>query len=394
MASTVNLLPTRDVLQDYQSRDYLLYADQILNSMLAGNPAGINNKNALPRGGNDFSVPFYGLQDLPTDSFQWMPIMEREPVLKQLRLCVKVPALGSFYLFAESNKRVADLIPNIELKVYELYRTFICVHKLQTEEGMDMPLSCAVGSVLQDHSLVSVQYARTAEAFSPEREQPLSPSYFPQEYPVRSPPREEVEETQTYRQGVKFRDAPPTKVIQNKEFSFSVSAKNLPFVEEIDPYAAEDQMLHYDNVWGAPVPLPRGEDSRPDAIPICSADRGDVPYDIIIEEEGGGVLHSRDFSVRSSVLDKKRGLFVFFVKIKKNSHYGRTRFIIKVKERKLKKRIAKDSRDHNGGYEQLDGLWARELLASAPIVVVSKERKANKRKKNKDETITTPPSTL
>src|SRR5262249_16603040 len=143
------------------------------------------------------------------------------------------------------------------------------------------------------------------------------------------------------------------------------------------------QELQYDSVWGASVPLPRGDDGQ--AIPICSGDRGDVPYEVVVEEEGGGTLHSRDFSVRSSVLDKKRGLFVFFVKIKKNSHYGRTRFIIKVKERKAKKRTSKDHRDHNGGSYELEGLWARELLASAPIVVVSKERKAVKRKKNRDK---------
>jgi len=182
--------------------------------------------------------------------------------------------------------------------------------------------------------------------------------------------------------GVKFRDAPPTKVIQNKEFSFSVSAKSLPPCDDADAFSPEH--LRYDNVWGAPVPLPRGDDVKDEVIPICSGDRGDVPYDIVVEEEGGGILHARDFSVRSSVLDKKRGLFVFFVKIKKNSHYGRTRFIVKVKDRRIKKRAAKDTRDHNGGSDQLEGLWARELLASAPIVVVSKERKATKRKKNKE----------
>ena len=323
--------------------------------------------------------------------------MEREQI-RQLRLCVKVPALGSFYLFADSPKRIADLIPNIELKVYELYRTFICVHKLQTEENMDLPLGCSVGSILQDHSIVSVLYTRTAESFTDNTT--FSPTYYPQgwhhlfllifllnshplpEFPTHTEAVHETRRGSNGRMGVKFRDAPPTKVIQNKEFSFSVSAKSLPPCDDADAFSPEH--LRYDNVWGAPVPLPRGDDVKDEVIPICSGDRGDVPYDIVVEEEGGGILHARDFSVRSSVLDKKRGLFVFFVKIKKNSHYGRTRFIVKVKDRRIKKRAAKDTRDHNGGSDQLEGLWARELLASAPIVVVSKERKATKRKKNKE----------
>eukprot|EP01087_Luapelamoeba_hula_P014960 TRINITY_DN4439_c0_g1_i2.p1 TRINITY_DN4439_c0_g1~~TRINITY_DN4439_c0_g1_i2.p1 ORF type:complete len:164 (-),score=22.98 TRINITY_DN4439_c0_g1_i2:297-788(-) len=149
-----------------------------------------------------------------------------------------------------------------------------------------------------------------------------------------------------------------------------------------DPESYTNNSFPCDDVWGAPVPVPR-EDAT-------LGDRSELPYDVIVEEEGGGTLHARDFSVRSSVLDKKRGLYVFFLKIKKNSHYGRTRFIVKVRDRR-QRNLASFNGDHNGGlvsHEHMrDGSWARELLASAPIVVVSKERKAVKRKKESSSSL-------
>lgn len=171
-------------------------------------------------------------------------------------------------------------------------------------------------------------------------------------------------------------------MIQNKEFSFSVSAKNAAPQPPASPPSDDGDggfgsgSFSCDDVWGASVPIPR-EDAT-------LSDRSELPYDVIVEEEGGGVLHARDYSVRSSVLDKKRGLYVFFLKIKKNSHYGRTRFIVKVRDRRPRRDSASSLNvDHNGGLvpDTRDGSWARELLASAPIVVVSKERKAGKRKK-------------
>jgi hypothetical protein len=95
------------------------------------------------------------------------------------------------------------------------------------------------------------------------------------------------------------------------------------------------------------------------------------------------------------VLDKQEGLYVFFVKLKKNSHYGRTRFIIKIR----RKQPTKQERNleyleiallHNGtnkdGQLRLgsDQGARGDLLVSHPIVVISKERKT-KRKRDKPD---------
>lgn len=120
----------------------------------------------------------------------------------------------------------------------------------------------------------------------------------------------------------------------------------------------------------------------------------EIPIDVVVEEEGGGILHPRDYRIRCSVLDKQEGLYVFFVKLKKNSHYGRTRFIIKIR----RKQPTKQERNleyletallHNSNKDgQLrlgNDQGARgDLLVSHPIVVISKERKT-KRKRGKPE---------
>jgi hypothetical protein len=165
--------------------------------------------------------------------------------------------------------------------------------------------------------------------------------------------------------GIKFRDLPPTKVFQNKEFSFSVLVKGPG--PPSSPPSDDTYETELANMWGATVPLPHDETGQ-------DGSDEELPYEVVVEEEGGSILHSRDYSVRSSILDRKIGLFVFFVKIKKNSHYGRTRFLVKVRERQ--KRIRSPKVDLAA-----DAHWARELLISPPIVVISKERKAAKRKK-------------
>jgi hypothetical protein len=95
------------------------------------------------------------------------------------------------------------------------------------------------------------------------------------------------------------------------------------------------------------------------------------------------------------VLDKQEGLYVFFVKLKKNSHYGRTRFIIKIRRKQptkqernleyLETALLHNGTNKDGQLRLGSDQGARgDLLVSHPIVVISKERKT-KRKRNKPD---------
>ncbi|KAL6061245.1 NDT80 domain-containing protein [Balamuthia mandrillaris] len=314
---------------------------------------------------------------------------------KQWRLCVKAPPCGAFtggcfYLFADPAGRVAELIPNIEMKIWELYHTFVQVDKVQTTDGVDLPPSFIVESVLKNHSFCSVQYSfspevvRAQQLLMNSQMMPVVPAPTPalDYFGMAAPPMHHSHHHhQQYahhqsdspspayphkqqqhhveveaEENICFRESPPSKVIQNKEFSFSVSLRrrgqrwashskgggsggNRPAKKrrragsstggsspKVHPNGAASVHPN-DNVWGAPVAVPdeRGTPYSDDEVP-------EVPVEVVIEEEAGDILEAKDYSIRSSVLDKLGGVYVFFVKIKKNSHYGRTRFIIKVRE--------------------------------------------------------------
>jgi hypothetical protein len=83
---------------------------------------------------------------------------------QEWRLCVKAPTLGTFYLFTDPEKTVAEMIPDIESKILELYHVFVSVHLLQNDHGIDLPFSCTISSVLEDRALICVQYMRAADA--------------------------------------------------------------------------------------------------------------------------------------------------------------------------------------------------------------------------------------
>jgi hypothetical protein len=114
---------------------------------------------------------------------------------------------------------------------------------------------------------------------------------------------------------VRFREPPPAKVLQNKEFSFTVSVKNLKnvFMAFNNPLAtfngqvtndAESQGGAYyapitapttNNPWGAPVPMPIDDADEENGNCITNFE---IPIEVVVEEEGGGVLHPRDYRIR------------------------------------------------------------------------------------------------
>jgi hypothetical protein len=98
---------------------------------------------------------------------------------QEWRLCVKAPTLGTFYLFTDPEKTVAEMIPDIEAKIWELYHTFVSVHLVQNDHGIDLPFSCIVSSVVEDRALLCVQYVRTDDVTAA-----AAFSYAPQAHPA------------------------------------------------------------------------------------------------------------------------------------------------------------------------------------------------------------------
>ncbi len=98
-------------------------------------------------------------------------------------------------------------------------------------------------------------------------------------------------------------------------------------------------------------------------------------------------MQAKDFKIRSSVLDKDEHLHVFFVKIKKNSHYGRTRFVIKIRNKARRQRdmyyletnLLNNKETSQQPANETDPV-EQVLLVSHPIVVISKERKAKRKR--------------
>lgn len=106
---------------------------------------------------------------------------------------------------------------------------------------------------------------------------------------------------------------------------------------------------------------------------------------------GGNILHAKDYKIRSSILDKDEHLHVFFVKIKKNSHYGRTRFVIKIRNKKRQQRDmyyleTNLLNDKETSLQPAHETSSAEqvLLVSLPIVVISKERKSKRKRAKLD----------
>jgi hypothetical protein len=111
---------------------------------------------------------------------------------------------------------------------------------------------------------------------------------------------------------MRFREPPPSKVLQNKEFSFTVSVKNLKnvFTAFNNPLAYAGHQVGNDadsgaycapaasttrNPWGAPVPMPMDDGEEEGG---SSFSNFEIPIDVVVEEEGGGILHPRDYRIR------------------------------------------------------------------------------------------------
>jgi len=288
----------------------------------------------IPRSFEDFDVsPWF-----PETKHQW-------------RLCVKAKNLGTFYLFADPKARVASLLPNIELKIYELYNGIVNVHCVTNSSGINLPISSKIGNVLGNHSLVCVDFDCADDSLYVEELRSEEDFFF----------EEELSSDIGEEPIVEFGECPPTKVIQNREFSFSVSVKGPNgtfYLDDQNEQFYESGSVDFDNDWGVPVPVPATSGNET---------WGRVPFDVIVEEESGAPLAAKDFSVRGSILDKNSGLFVFLVKIKKNSHYGRTRFVIKIK----KKKPANERRNNRDSFDLADNLLCQMennfLVVSAPI---------------------------
>ncbi len=72
-------------------------------------------------------------------------------------------------------------------------------------------------------------------------------------------------------------------------------------------------------------------------------------------------ISDKDFSLRSLLLDTKKNIIVFFMRLRVNSYYGRRRYVIKI--------------------EGVDKLESNSIV-SLPIVVSSKKKKSARGKKN------------
>eukprot|EP01088_Endostelium_zonatum_P008108 TRINITY_DN20702_c0_g1_i1.p1 TRINITY_DN20702_c0_g1~~TRINITY_DN20702_c0_g1_i1.p1 ORF type:complete len:237 (+),score=55.54 TRINITY_DN20702_c0_g1_i1:512-1222(+) len=137
-------------------------------------------------------------------------------------------------------------------------------------------------------------------------------------------------------------EPPPQKVVQHKQFTFSFLL------------------------------------STPNHIDITNL-FGTSTFDIFqvsLQEENKDFVSNNKFSL---VIQKQDGptpnLFKVFMKIRKNSHYGRTRFIIKIQMKDVPKEVCTQEGINN---------IVSGVVTSEPIVVISKVRTKRKRESDKD----------
>jgi hypothetical protein len=153
---------------------------------------------------------------------------------------------------------------------------------------------------------------------------------------------------------MQFSEQPPAKVFQNKEFSCTILVHNQIL-----------ESLH-------DLPDERSRSGRAPAAPASphssgAADGGQVPdllalmpIEVSVVEQNGMVLSDRDYSMRQLLMDKRKGMIIVFIKIRKNSYYGRRPFVVMLR-----------------GQRQFN---AMPPVFSEPIVVSAKKKKKRSKK--------------
>ncbi|KAL6045098.1 hypothetical protein QOT17_022954 [Balamuthia mandrillaris] len=138
---------------------------------------------------------------------------------------------------------------------------------------------------------------------------------------------------------LKVVDAVPQNVTQNKEFCFSTCITgDGPDLEQafqdIGNHQSSEERKPLTNL-SSPKRI-TGEEER--CTLVLEKGEGemrkstvDCPLQLTVwEEESKEQVTSKDVAIRSFIMDAKNRTVVFFVKIKKNSYYGRKRYILRI----------------------------------------------------------------
>jgi hypothetical protein len=204
----------------------------------------------------------------------YLPIESLHPVLLpfiNLLVLIIYSSIAVFPVLFSPAGYIGELAGMVEMQVWDAYKTKIQVLKLQDKHSIDLPPSYTVGSLLADDAAVFVDYRRvqvTGTMRSPELQRAQQPipgtagsfhahpgsavsttqdvrSYAPipttttletsvspsQQKQAHSNPQpaqpSSASPSTLYSANIEFIEGPPTKVIQNKEFSFTVSTSAL-----------------------------------------------------------------------------------------------------------------------------------------------------------------------
>ncbi|KAL6046733.1 hypothetical protein QOT17_022059 [Balamuthia mandrillaris] len=335
-----------------------------------------------------------------------------------LRLSINVPTLGMFYIFSYPETKVGQLLATIEGQVLELYRADIKAEKLQDQFKIDLPPSYTVGSMLKPDSVLTLDFSFRRSNSLPTRpnHRPPHGSYtlmLSASSPPSSPPsaasvaapfhssssvdhnndihpsseaKHNTNETEDIlsvlqRSSVAdisfaFTEQPPPHVYQNNEFSCTVcinSSLQLSSSESFlsrsssssadkkskDEDANESKAAEKQSSSPISFSIPPLSSSSSTMIPTSF-----LPIDLQLwehKDSGNVQLSEEDFSKRSLLMDRRKGFVIFFLKIRKNSYYGRTPFYL-----------------HMRGKDQWKDV---PTVISEPIIVSAKKKRRRAGKK-------------
>ncbi|KAL6077933.1 hypothetical protein QOT17_001975 [Balamuthia mandrillaris] len=333
-----------------------------------------------------------------------------------LRLSINVPTIGMFYMFSHPETKVGQLLATIEGQVLELYRADIKAEKLQDQFKIDLPPSYTVGSMLKPDSVLTLDFS-----FRRSNSLPTRPNHRPPHgsytlmlsaSPPSSPPsaasaaapfhssssvdhnndihpsseaRHNTNETEDILSVLQrssaadisfaFTEQPPPHVYQNNEFSCTVcinSSLQLSSSESSlsrssssadkkskDEDANESKVAEKQPSSPFSFSIPPLSSSSSTMIPTSF-----LPIDLQLwehKDSGNVQLSEEDFSKRSLLMDRRKGFVIFFLKIRKNSYYGRTPFYL-----------------HMRGKDQWKDV---PTVISEPIIVSAKKKRRRAGKK-------------
>lgn len=157
-----------------------------------------------------------------------------------------------------------------------------------------------------------------------------------------------------------FIEQPPAKVFQSKEFSCTIGVGNelLESLRGLEDERSRSIRLDDDD-----------DESKPVASrPIDSED--DLPIDIAILDYNGEPLKEGEYSMRRLLMDKRTGMIIIFLKIRKNSYYGRRPYVLLLRGR--------------ARFADLPG------VVSEPIIVLAKKKRKNNKKAKREHMFSSP----